>query len=79
MGQRSPRKRRSNEDMAYEVLVAAGEPLHIGDIVKRIRELFGARMTRESLASAILRKAKQGERFVKVGANTYGIAGRDCP
>lgn len=77
LGKRPTQKRRSYEDMAHEVLVAAGEPLHIGEIVKRVRVVFGESMTRESLASALLRKAKLGQRFVRVGPNTYGVLGSD--
>lgn len=73
LGSRPVRKRLSYEDMAYAVLAAADHPLHVGEIVKRIREAFGELTTRESLASVLTRGAKLGERFQKVGPNTYTV------
>jgi len=70
-------KRPSHAQMAYEVLVAAGGPLHIGEITKRVRQAFGVFMTREVLASVVLRDVKIGRRFVKTGPNTYDVLGRD--
>lgn len=66
-------------DMIHEVLAAAGEPLHIGEITKRVRTAYGIFVTRESLASVATREARTGERLVKTGPNTYDIARRVQP
>lgn len=71
------RRALSQVDMAREVLVAAGGPLHIGEIAKRVREAYGVFATRETLAAAATRAVKTGKHLVKVGPNTYGIPGRD--
>lgn len=71
------RKRMSQTDIAHEVLVRAGEPLHILEIVKRIEDEFGVKVTRDSLISAILKKVALGQGFVKTGKNTFGLLGRD--
>ena len=70
-------KRRSQTDLAYDVLVKAGEPLHILEIVKRIESDFGLPVSRDSLVSAVLKKVGQRQQFIKTGKNTYGLLGRD--
>lgn len=70
-------KRRSQTDLAYEVLARAGEPLHILEIVKRIQSDFGLPVSRDSLISAVLKKVARRQQFVKTGKNMYGLLGRD--
>lgn len=77
LGKKPGHRALSQVDMAQEVLVAAGGPLHIGEIAKRVRDAYGVFATRETLAAAVLRAVKTGKRLVKVGPNTYGIPGRD--
>lgn len=77
LGRGRGRRAVSQVDMVHDVLVAADEPLHIGEIAKRVRDTYGIFATRETLASAVLREVKAGKRFVKVGPNAYGILGRD--
>lgn len=71
------RKRMSQPDMAQEVLVEAGSPLHIREIIKRIETTFGVAVSRDSLVSSVLKKVARGEMFVKAGKNTFGLLGRD--
>lgn len=70
-------KRKSQTDLAYEVLDEAGKPLHILEIVKHINTKFGLQVTRNSLISAMLKKVARGQQFVKSGSNTFGLIGRD--
>jgi len=70
-------KHMSQTDMAADILTRAGKPLHVLDIIERIRMDFGLSASRDSLVSAILKKAAKGQRFVKAGKNTYGLLGRD--
>jgi hypothetical protein len=44
------KKRRSQVDMAYDILVQSHEPLHITALLERIHHVFGVRIDRESLA-----------------------------
>jgi len=68
---------KSQTRMAYDVLLSVGEPLHVNDIVERIQESFGVAVTRDSLVSAMLKKALQKKEFVKTDKNTFGLLGRD--
>ena len=69
----------SQTDMAADILTRVGEPLHILEIIERIKADHGLSVSRDSLVSAILKKAARGRRFVKTGKNTYGLLGRDEP
>lgn len=72
-------KHMSQTDMAIDILTRAGEPLHVVEIIERIKADFGLSASRDSLVSAILKKAAKGEGFAKTGKNTYGLLGRDKP
>ncbi len=70
-------KHMSQTDMAYDILTRAGEPLHILEIIERAKAQYGRQLSRDSLVSAIVKKAAKGQQFVKTGKNTYGLLGRD--
>ncbi len=70
-------KNTSQTDMAVAILTEAGQPLHILEIVRRIRTRFGREVSRDSLVSAILKKVAKHQLFVKTDKNTYGLLGRD--
>lgn len=63
--------------MARKVLLSAGEPLHILEVVSRIQAAFGVQVSRDSLVSAIVKKVARDQEFLKAGKNTYGLRGRD--
>ena len=74
---RPSKTRMSQTAMAYEVLVQAGRPLHILEIVRMTQTVFGVSLSRDTLVSAMIKKAVLGQQFVKTGKNTFGILGRD--
>jgi hypothetical protein len=61
----------SQTDMAYDILLKAGHPLHINQIIERAQSLHGARLDRESLASAISKRVARADRFVRTQPNTF--------
>ncbi|HYE35620.1 hypothetical protein [Methylocaldum sp.] len=73
VGRRPAQRRLTRTDMACEVLALAGKPLHVGDICRQVRESFGIPVTRESLASILVREARLGNRIARVGPNVYAI------
>jgi hypothetical protein len=75
VGLRPTQRRLTRADMAYEALVTAGKPLHIGEICKLVRESFGVPVTRESLAATLIREARQGGRIARVGPNVFAVDG----
>ena len=77
MGLESPgprrRRSRSQMDLVYDVLSAAGRPLHINDILRLIHKRFGLELNRESVVSALTKRIRKHDRFVKTGPNTFAL------
>ena len=76
-GATSPVLRRSQTQMCIDILRETGRPLHVGALLDAL-EARGVRTTRESLVSAISKKLKPLGAFVRMGPNTFGLAGRDA-
>jgi len=66
-------KRTSNFSMIEAVLVAAGKPLHVNDIIAAIEKEFGITLDRDSLSSAIIKQVRKEKRFVRVAPNTFSL------
>lgn len=66
-------KRTSNFTMIEVVLLAAGKPLHVSEIIAAIEKEFGLTLDRDSLSSAILKQVRKEKRFVRVAPNTFGL------
>ena len=66
----TPKKGMSQIDMAYDILDRMG-PLHIKEIIRNIEASYQIKVDRESLASAITKKVIRGDRFSRVGKNTF--------
>lgn len=67
------KKRTSNLSMVDAVLVAAGKPLHVNDIIAAIEKEFGITLDRDSLSSAIIKQIRKEKRFMRVAPNTFGL------
>ena len=63
----------SQISIAYNILKEANGPLHMSEILKRAKEHFGMDIDRESITSAIIKKAHRGKMFQRTGRNTYAI------
>lgn len=71
--QRSSRKRTSKIDIAYNVLHDAGKPLHVSEIVQLAKEVYDVQLERDSIVSAILKKVKADQTFVRTAPNTFAL------
>jgi len=70
----SPReKRKSQVEMAYNILESAGKALHISQIIEEIERVFGVALDRESLVSALTKRVLRNDRFVRTGKNTFSL------
>ena len=67
------RKGLSQVDMAYDVLKKARSPLHIAEILARIRISFGVAVDRESLVSSLTKKVARQDRFLRSEKNTFAL------
>jgi hypothetical protein len=66
-------KRTSNLEMGEKVLLDAGKPLHVSEIISAVEKRFGVQLDRDSLSSAIGKQIQKGNRFVRVAPNTFGL------
>jgi DNA-directed RNA polymerase delta subunit len=67
----STNKGMSQVDLAYDVLIKAGTPLHINEIINQIQKIHHIHVDRESLVSALTKKVSRGNRFSRTGKNTF--------
>jgi hypothetical protein len=70
-----PRSRKglSQVDMAFDILKKARTPLHVSDILDRIRTQFGVTIDRESLVSSLTKKVARNDRFLRPEKNTFSL------
>ena len=61
----------SNIDMAIDILQKAGQPLHISEIMARIKTQHGISLNRESLVSALVKKVHREQGLVRTAPNTF--------
>lgn len=63
----------SQVDMAYDILLTAKTPQHINEIIRRIAEIHGRQVDRESLVSSLVKKVQRGDRFIRTDKNVFGL------
>jgi hypothetical protein len=66
-------KSMSQVDMVYDILRAAGKPLHITSILERIEKVFGQQLDRESVVSSLVKKIRRQDRFVRTDKNVFAL------
>lgn len=71
--ERKPRRRRSQLDIVEDLLIGANRPLHISAIIEQAKSRFNQVLDRESLVSALTKRVKRKDRFVRTAPNTFGL------
>ena len=69
-------KSKSQIEIVFDILFAAGKPLHISEIIADAESKFGVKLERESLVSALSKKVMKEDRFVRTGRNTFALKAR---
>jgi len=67
------RKRKSLVDLSVELLTDKQRPLHVDELVDLLRECYGRVTDRDSLSSALAKKAKQGILVRRVSPATFEL------
>lgn len=70
---KTPKLGMSQVNMAYDILKKARKPLHVNELLERVRRAFGAGIDRESLVSALSKKIARGDRFARTGKNIFAL------
>lgn len=66
----------SHMDIVHNILQHQGRPLHVNEIIVLAQKRFNVKLDKESLVSAITKRIKRRDRFVKIGPNTFGLLTR---
>ena len=70
-------KRMSHMDIVYDILQFTRQPMHISDILEAAQKRFNVDLDRESVVSALVKRVKRNDRFIKTGPNTYALIDQD--
>jgi len=66
-------KRTSKLNVVEDILLSADQPLHIAKIIEIAKNDYNVALQRDSIVSAIVKKIREGERFVRVAPNTFAL------
>jgi hypothetical protein len=73
-GTEGAKKRTSNIDIVQYVLQSAGQPLHISEIIRLVKQDHGVELNRDSIVSALLKKVNTCQGFIRTAPNTFALA-----
>lgn len=71
--QRRGRRRKSLVDLSVELLTDEQHPLHVDELVELLMDRYGRVTDRDSLSSALAKKAKQGVFVRRVSPATFEL------
>ena len=60
-------------DQSIAILTENGEPMHVNELVRRLREQFGRITDRDTLSSALAKKARQGLLLRQTAPATFDL------
>lgn len=74
MEEKPPKEvRKSHMNMVYDILKVAQRPMHVDDIIAQAKQKFDIELDKESVVSALIKRVKRQDRFMKVGPNTFTL------
>jgi len=71
-------KRMSQMDMVYDILLRAQRPMHVDAIIAQAKRLFDVQLDKESVVSALSKRVKRQDRFIKTAPNTFALISEDA-
>ena len=70
-------KRKSQVDIVYDILLARQQPMHIDVIIAQAKKLYNIHLDKESIVSALSKRIKRQDRFIKTAPNTFALISQD--
>lgn len=70
-------KRISQVDMVYDILDARQRPMHVDAIIEQAKQLYDVQLEKESIVSALSKRIKRQDRFMKTAPNTFALISQD--
>lgn len=71
--ERSAPKGKSLVELCADILTYEQQPLHVDTLVELLKTRYGRRTDRDSLASALAKKARRGVQFQRLDRGTYAL------
>jgi len=71
-----PQKKKTNKGMSqiamiYDILKDSKSPVHIDQLLLDVQKKFDVKLEKESVVSALTKRIKRNDRFIKTAPNTY--------
>lgn len=66
-------KSKSQVDVVYDILIGAQRPMHVDTIIALAEERFDLKLEKESIVSALSKRIKRQDRFIKTAPNTFSL------
>ena len=60
-----------------DILDSSPTPLHVTEIIKRAKSGYQIDIDRESIVSAISKKVRKGDTFIRTAPNTFGLNNKE--
>jgi len=70
---RRGRRRQSMVDLSIKILTDEGKPLHVNDLVRMLQQRFGRIVDRDSLSSALAKKARNRILLGQIAPATFTL------
>ncbi len=67
----------SKTNIATDILDASPTPLHVTEIIKKAKSDYQIDIDRESIVSAISKKVRKGDTFIRTAPNTFGLKNKE--
>jgi hypothetical protein len=69
-------KSMSQMDAVYDILTTAQKPMHVDDIIAKAGQRFNLKFDKESVVSALTKRVRRQDRFIKTAPNTFDLISR---
>lgn len=70
-GKEIKHKSMSQIDMVYNILIKEDKPLHINEIISKVKSTYKVELDRETIVSSISKKVNKHDRFIRTDKNTF--------
>jgi predicted transcriptional regulator len=67
----------SKINFVIDILDASPTPLHVTEIIKKAKIDYQIDIDRESIVSAISKKVRKGDTFIRTARNTFGLKNKE--
>lgn len=67
----------SKISIVADILSTSPTPLHVTEIIKKAKSDYQIDIDRESIVSAISKKVRKGDTFIRTARNTFGLKNKE--